>query len=238
MSETTRAYVGGELELFRHARNWKRYLAQRMQAHITGDVAEVGAGLGAMTAVLCGPAAASWLCLEPDPAMATALEKTIAAGGLPARCRAQNGALANLPEAPAFDTILYIDVLEHIDDDRGELAAAARRLRPGGRLVVLSPAHQWLFSPFDRAIGHVRRYRLGDGARLRPAGMAPVYAGYLDSIGLAASLANKLLLRASMPSLGQILIWDRLMVPLSRLVDPLLFGRLGKSVLFVWRKGA
>jgi SAM-dependent methyltransferase len=236
MSETTRAYEGGELELFRHARNWKGYLARRMRAHIAGDVAEVGAGLGAMTEVLCRPPAASWLCLEPDPAMAAALESAIAGGRLPALCRAHNGALATLPDTPAFDTILYVDVLEHIEDDRGELAAAARRLRPGGRLIVLSPAHQWLFSPFDQAIGHVRRYRRRDGARLRPAGMTPVMAGYLDSIGLAASLANKLLLRSSMPSRGQILIWDRLMVPLSRVVDPLLFGRLGKSVLWVWRK--
>jgi SAM-dependent methyltransferase len=236
MSATPRAYEGGELELFRRAANWKRYLARRMKAHIAGDVAEVGAGLGAMTAVLCGPAATSWLCLEPDAEMAAALEGDIAAGSLPAVCRAHEGTLATLADAPAFDTILYIDVLEHIEDDCAELAGAARRLRPGGRLIVLSPAHQWLFSPFDRAIGHVRRYRLRDGARLRPPGMTPVSAAYLDSVGLAASLANRLLLRSSMPSLGQILVWDRLMVPLSRLVDPVLFGRLGKSVLFVWRR--
>jgi len=236
MSDTSRARRRGELEVIRRATNWKRYLARRLGPHIAGDVAEVGAGLGAMTAVLCGSTAMSWLCLEPDPRMAARLDGAIADGDLHPVCRAHEGGLATLPDAPAFDTILYIDVLEHIEDDRTELATAARRLRPGGCLIVLSPAHQWLYSPFDRAIGHVRRYSRRDGARLRPTGMAPVAAEYLDSVGLAASLANKLLLRSSMPSLGQILIWDRLMVPLSSLLDPLMFGRLGKSVLFVWRR--
>lgn len=236
MSQASRAYPGGELELFRRASNWKHYLARRLRPHIAGDVAEVGAGIGAMTEVLCGSTAMSWLCLEPDPRMAARLDGAIADGDLHPVCRAHEGGLDTLADAPAFDTILYIDVLEHIENDRAELAAAARRLRPGGSLIVLSPAHQWLYSPFDRAIGHVRRYSLRDRARLRPTGMALVAAEYLDSVGLAASLANKLLLRSSMPSLGQVLIWDRLMVPLSSLLDPLLFGRLGKSVLFVWRR--
>jgi 2-polyprenyl-3-methyl-5-hydroxy-6-metoxy-1,4-benzoquinol methylase len=196
----------------------------------------VGAGLGAMTAMLCGVGVTHWLCLEPDPAMAVQMAAAIEDGELPAACRVFNGTLADIAEAPRFDTILYVDVLEHIEDDRAELERAARRLRPGGRLVVLSPAHPWLFSPFDRAIGHFRRYSLPDEANLAPPGVALVAAQYLDSVGLLALLANKLWLRASMPTLRQILIWDRLMVPLSRRLDPLAFGRLGKSVLFVWRK--
>ena len=59
---------------------------------------------------------------------------------------------------------------------------------------------------------------------------------YLDSVGLLASLSNRAMLRQHMPTARQIAIWDRLMVPMSRLLDPLLFHRLGKSVLAVWRK--
>jgi SAM-dependent methyltransferase len=236
MTNSLGAYPGGELELFARARNWKRYLADRLAPHITGEVAEVGAGLGAMTAVLCGVGVTHWLCLEPDASMAAEMARATRDGELPAPCRVFNGTLADIAEAPRFDAILYIDVLEHIEEDRAELERAARRLKLGGRLVVLAPAHPWLFSPFDKAIGHYRRYRLADTARLAPPGAALVVARYLDSVGLLASLANKLWLRASMPSLRQILIWDRLMVPLSRLLDRLAFGRLGKSVLFVWRK--
>jgi hypothetical protein len=56
----------------------------------------------------------------------------------------------------------------------------------------------------------------------------------IDSFGLLASLANRLLLRSSMPSEGQILLWDRVLVPLSRVGDRLSFHRIGKSVLAVW----
>jgi SAM-dependent methyltransferase len=236
MTTSLGTYPGGELEVFRRARNWKRYLADRLAPHIAGEVAEVGAGLGAMTAVLCGARVTHWLSLEPDASMAAEIAGAIEDGELPATCRVFNGTLADIAEESRFDTILYVDVLEHIEDDRAELERAARRLKRGGRLVMLSPAHPWLFSPFDRAIGHFRRYRLVDEAHLAPPGVALVAAEYLDSVGLLASLANKLWLRASMPTLRQILIWDRLMVPSSRLFDRLAFGRLGKSVLFVWSK--
>ncbi|HXV01694.1 MAG TPA: methyltransferase [Caulobacteraceae bacterium] len=235
MTETFE-YQGGELELFQHAHNWKRYLADRMSRRLHGAALEVGAGLGGTTAALCGPAAETWLCLEPDRDLEARLEQSIADGQLPAVCRAKLGTVADLADAPAFDSILYVDVLEHIEDDAAELERAAARLKSGGRILVMSPAHPWLYSPFDAAIGHFRRYRRSDAQRLTPGGLRLDSAAYLDSVGLLASAANKLVLRSATPSLAQIVLWDRWMVPVSRLIDPLLGFNLGKSILFVWRK--
>ena len=61
---------------------------------------------------------------------------------------------------------------------------------------------------------------------------------YLDSVGFFASLANRLLLKQQNPTLKQILFWDRVLVPCSRLVDPLFLFRAGKSVVGVWEKPA
>jgi hypothetical protein len=58
----------------------------------------------------------------------------------------------------------------------------------------------------------------------------------LDSLGLLASAANKLLLRRSTPTLANIRFWDRVFIPASRRVDPLLRHRLGRSLLAVWRR--
>lgn len=101
---------------------------------------------------------------------------------------------------------------------------------------MLAPAHQWLFTPFDEAIGHYRRYTRRWLRAAAPDGLALSRLVYLDSIGMLASLGNRLVLKSSMPSSGQIAAWDRLMVPLSTLADPLLGYSIGKSVLAVWKK--
>ncbi|MGH7358166.1 MAG: class I SAM-dependent methyltransferase, partial [Candidatus Rokuibacteriota bacterium] len=106
---------------------------------------EVGAGLGSTTRHLCDGSQRAWLCLEPDMAMAARLAGAIARGALPACCRARAGTIRDLPPDARFDAILYVDVLEHIEDDAAELVAAARALRPGGALIVLAPAHGWLY---------------------------------------------------------------------------------------------
>src|SRR5262249_47990383 len=144
MNASTYAYIGGELELFEGATNWKRYLASQMKPFLGASVAEVGAGIGANTPFLCSYAA-EWLCIEPDPLLAEHIERRRASGYLCPQCRIVNAKLADLPLQAAFDTILYIDVIEHIEDDRVEVAEAAARLGSRGYLVVLSPAHQWLF---------------------------------------------------------------------------------------------
>ncbi len=89
------------------------------------QVLEVGAGHGGTTRVLCGPGPERWVCLEPDSSLADRLIASIAAGELPECCEPRIGTLADLNDDDLFDTILYMDVLEHIDDDHAELARAA-----------------------------------------------------------------------------------------------------------------
>lgn len=222
------SYVGGELELFAQAANWKRYWTGLVRPLLGGDVLEVGAGIGANTAQL-RPAGRRWVCLEPDPALAARIPAAVP------DCEVVVGTIEALPPAPAFDAALYLDVLEHIEDDHQELVRARERLRPGGRLIVLAPAHGWLFSPFDAAVGHHRRY---DRRRLLAASPPDVElerACYLDSVGMLASIANRAMLRQALPTAAQIATWDRLLVPCSRWLDPLTGGRLGKSILVVWK---
>jgi SAM-dependent methyltransferase len=229
-------YVGSELDLFEAAVRWKSYVYRQVSPHLGREVLEVGAGHGGTTKVLCDGRADRWTCLEPDASLADRLMAAIRDGKLPDCCRMQIGTLADLDDRQRFDTILYMDVLEHIADDRVELAMAADRLRPGGRLIVLAPAHPWLFTPFDAAIGHFRRYTRPMLWAAAPAGLTLVRLAYLDSAGMLASLGNRLLLKSAMPTPSQIAVWDRLLVPCSRRTDPLFGYSLGKSVLGVWRK--
>lgn len=228
-------YVGGELDLFAQALRWKAYVRRQLGPFLGRRVLEVGAGIGATSQALACGAFEEWLCLEPDAAMADRVRQLIERGELPSYCRVQVGTLADLSSS-AFDSVLYLDVLEHIERDREELAQAAAHLSDAGSLVVLSPAHQRLYTPFDRAVGHLRRYSRSSLTSLSPAGLRLVTLRYLDSVGLLASLSNALLLRQAVPTAAQIAVWDRLFVPASTLVDPLTGYRLGRSVLAVWKR--
>lgn len=230
-------YSGSELELFAHAHRWKAYWKQQISPYLGQNIMDVGAGIGSNLALLWQPGA-RWRCLEPDAALCEQIKRTAESLSLTeASCHILNTTLPKLDEQePLADTILYIDVLEHIEHDRRELEEAKKRLKAGGHLIVLAPAHQWLFSPFDAAVGHYRRYQKHTLTHIAPTGLRQVRCSYLDSAGLFASAANKLILKASEPSTKQIAFWDSTLVPTSRLIDPLLCHRFGKTILSVWQR--
>ena len=218
--------AGQEAEVFALAANWRQTVLTALRPHIGGAVLEVGAGAGETARALRPQLEAeSWLCLERDPALADRVAAAAQAGELGSAVTSLCGTIADLPAGAQFDTIVYVDAL----------ALAAARLRPGGTLVVMGPAFPVLYSGFDRAMGRHRRHTLASLKAIAPAGLAERAGFYLDAVGLLASAANRLLLRQSRPTRTQVLAWDRLLVPLSRLADPLLGPNLGRSVVMVWQ---
>ncbi len=234
---TDYTYIGSELDVFALATNWKAYYRKHIESYIGGEVLEVGAGIGATTLTLNRGGHTRWLCLEPDPALASQTSRLVESGELPAGCEVRVGTVGELEaHEETFDTVLYIDVLEHIEADREEVAAAAMRLSVGGHLVVLAPAHPGLYTPFDAMIGHHRRYTKESLAAVVPATLKRCELFYLDSVGAIASASNRYILKSGTPTRQQILFWDRVMIPLSKLFDPLFRYRVGKSVVGVWQR--
>ena len=234
--EESYEYVGNELETFAHAVRWKRYFHAHVGQYIRGDVLEVGAGIGGTTRALCTGNEDSWLCLEPDFQLAEQLKESAARDPLPIDPEVVVGCVDNLDADRQFDAILYIDVLEHIEDDRGELEDAAERLKSGGHLIVLSPAHQLAYSEYDKAIGHYRRYNKSMLRNVEPKHLRRVAMFHLDSLGLMLSLANRFVLRSDDPKPSQIKFWDRWVVPCSRVLDPLVARSFGRSIVGVWQR--
>ncbi len=228
-------YVGAELELFAAAHNWKSYWSSQIRPFVTGDVLEVGAGIGTNTPYLDQGGDRTWVCLEPDSRLVAQLSENLAQAGGKREYEILCGTVQTLKPNRKFDTIVYIDVLEHIEKDRDELQAASSRLRMGGRIIVLSPAHQQLFTPFDAAIGHFRRYNRPMLRSISPKGVQLERLIYLDSLGLLLSSANLLLLRQSMPTKGQLRVWDQLVIPISRILDPCTVHSVGKTIVAIWK---
>ncbi len=233
MSESF-TYPGEELVLFQHATHWKKYFSGKIRPFINGNVLEVGAGLGSTALLLNDGKADQWLMLEPDKNMSASLKKKIDNKEFPPNCRILKGTISQVNTTS--DTIIYIDVLEHIIEDKEEMKKAAALLNKGGHIIVLSPAFQFLYSPFDKAIGHCRRYNKKMLREITPDGTMQVSSRYYDTTGFVAALMNKLFLRQKYPTLKQVRFWDNWLIPVSKITDRIFFHCFGKTIIAVWKK--
>ena len=230
------SYLGKELDLFSKAKNWKNYWKKEIDPYLGSNILDVGSGIGSNLELLWTNSS-QWVCLEPDNKFLSRIENIRNKIKANDSVKIIGGNLDSLKiPKESFDTIIYIDVLEHILEDKKELLNATFYLKPGGHLIILSPAFQFLYSPFDKAVGHYRRYTKKTLENLSPWNCKIVKSNYLDSIGCLASLINKLFLRRSNPSISQINFWDKKIIPLSYFFDRLFLNSFGRSLYFVWKK--
>lgn len=227
-------YVGSELEIFERATNWRDYWSGLVTPFLGSTVLEVGAGIGSLTKLL-SPRVENWLALEPDADLASQIVPSNSEGSK-VQLRVQIGDIHSISKSNKFSSIIYADVLEHIESDKEQLNEAASRLEPNGYLIVMSPAHNSLFSEFDHSVGHFRRYNLKDFDALQPTNTRLISGRYLDSVGLLATTLNRFFLRSRMPTKSQVDFWDKKMIPLSRVLDPWVRFKVGKSALGIWQR--
>ena len=129
-------------------------------------------------------------------------------------------------------------VVADIDGAKGDQVAQKIREEGGRSFFVetdVSKAKD-VRGMIDTAIGHFRRYNRDDFLKLTPSTLKVVKVFYLDSIGFLVSLINKFILRSSMPTQKQINIWDRIIIPISRIIDPCICYSIGRSIGGIWRK--
>ena len=131
-----------------------------------------------------------------------------------------------------FDTIICLNVLEHVDDDVSSLKAMRRMLAPGGRLILLVPALPALYGTMDKALGHHRRYkRAALTSLLQATGFRVAHVEYFNLAGVPGWwFAGRVLRRQVIPA-GSLKLYDAL-VPLFRL-ERLLPWRVGQSLIAI-----
>jgi SAM-dependent methyltransferase len=230
------SYQGNELDLFAKAVNWKSYFSSFIIPYLNTKILEVGAGQGGTTEAFSKEIQdREWLCLEPDKVLCKKILKLIENKRLNNKIKVINGTIEKI-EDKVFDTILYIDVAEHLESPEIELNNAIKILAENGYLIILVPAYNFLYSPFDRNIGHTARYNKKLLKSVVPSTLKKVDMLYLDSAGLLASIMNKYLLKQTIPTEKQILFWDTKLVNISKILDKLIFYSCGKSLLGIWQK--
>ena len=142
------------------------------------------------------------------------------------------------PDSEAFDTVVLLDVLEHIEDDVALLTRLRARLGPGGHLVLKVPAMPSLYSPMDEAIGHWRRYdRRGLTEVISRAGLEVVRIWSFNAAAVPGWWWNGRVRKLRAPPGEQVALFDRL-VPVLRPLDRLARLFCGISLLAVARRPA
>ena len=135
-----------------------------------------------------------------------------------------------------FDSIVMLNVLEHIADDRGTLVKLRRALAPGGRVVLYVPAFMMLYSPQDRAIGHYRRYRKKPLLELLDdSGYEPLDARYVNSLGWFGWFFYCRVLRRQAVELLSVGALDGFILPRLRRIETRFPPPFGVSIFAVGR---
>lgn len=232
-NDTAPHYPGKDLEAMSFAVNYHRWILDECAPYLGGTIAEVGAGAGSVSRLLLGRGVKHLFAFEPSPDMFALLQQELHGEE---RATAVND-FFDAKDAPGrFDSVVYINVMEHIEDDRAEIATALAALKPGGHLMIFVPALAWLYSRLDKEIGHFRRYtKRGLVDAVTAAGFALVKARYFDVAGILPWYVNFVVLGNSFSS-GGVSLYDKLVVPVMRRVESVVTPPIGKNVLLVARK--
>jgi 2-polyprenyl-3-methyl-5-hydroxy-6-metoxy-1,4-benzoquinol methylase len=209
--------------------NYLRWIADLIEPHLGRRVLELGAGIGSITQLYSGGHDVVAIDLS-DQCVATLRQRF--AGSPNVSVRQQD--LRKLEAAgEQFDSVLMVNVLEHIQDDAGLLSTLPPVLKPAGTIVIYVPALNALYGQWDRKVGHFRRYskwRMREIAR--EAGLEVLELRYVNALAIPAWVAFSRtdVDRTQSASLS---IWDRTGVPVSRALEQRLPVPIGLNVLAV-----
>lgn len=208
------------------------WLVEKVSKHVRGDILEIGCGIGNMTELLVKLGEVTAIDIEKYY-----IAKTKKRLGKKARVGfgdAETGRFFS--GGKKFDTVINFNVLEHIEHDEKAVLNMARRLKRGGKLIILTPAHSLLFGNLDVNLGHYRRYSKNSLSEIfKSSGLVVREAGYVNWFGALGWFVNSRILRRKiLPSkqLGMFAALSRPFLFFERFFGP----PFGLSVLAIGEK--
>jgi SAM-dependent methyltransferase len=153
------------------------------------------------------------------------------------RVRIHHGYLEDIGDSGVAETVIAVNVLEHVENDAEFLRAAHLTLTPGGSLLLLVPAVPKIYGSLDKAFDHFRRYtRSGLERSLLAAGFEIERLHYLNLVGVAAWFTAGRILNRTTLGRSQVRFYDRWVIPWLRRIDSLFRPPVGQSLLAIARK--
>jgi SAM-dependent methyltransferase len=233
-------FAGSDLHQMELAGRYTDWLVRQIRPHCGRRILEVGAGIGTISSRLLRHA--DYVCaLEPNPACFESLRRRLE--GEPAfECRRWRIEDCDLQfiASRRIDTIVCVNVLEHLEDDVQTLARVRTMLHgPADRLVLVVPAVPAAYGSIDAALGHYRRYsRASLQSVLGQAGFSVESLHYSNLIALLGWMYNARVSRRIQQSDAQIRIFDSLIVPWYSRLERVLPPPIGLSLVAAARRGS
>ena len=233
--------VGREtLELFAETDEFNKWLYQALAPFCKDNLLEIGSGIGNISAFLIKDFKRITLSDIREDYCNALHKKFDGNNNLEGVCLmdlSTNRIEQDYPELlNKFDTIIASNVVEHIEDDRLAIDNCFKMLKPGGRIVILVPAFNWLYNPFDKELGHFRRYTQHSmTALIKAGGFTIIGAKYFNAMGMLGWWVSGSVLRKKTLPANQLSFYNKI-VPVARQIDKLLLGRVGLSVIIAGEK--
>lgn len=234
-SEKRINYFGRDLEAMSLATNYHAWIVEEFKSFLGHNVAEVGAGTGNFTSLLIKENIEHLCAFEPSANMYSVLEERFKGKQ---KIEISNHFLNEVGHnyECCFDSILYVNVLEHIKEHEQELSLVRNSLKEGGYFLGFVPALSWLYSDLDKKLGHVRRYKKPDLVRLvEQARFKIIKVKYFDLAGILPWFIFFVLLKSSIAG-AQVSLYDKAVVPIMKRIEGLITPPLGKNLLVVAQK--
>lgn len=225
--------TGRSLEGASDQPRYRRFQYDLISPHCGSSVLEVGAGLGEFATQF--HSLERLVVTDVDPGAVAAMSRTFA--DRPEVEVRQLDVDEQLEIGKPVESVVSINMLEHIEDDAGALRSLAELVEPGGSIVCWVPGYQQLYGEFDRKVGHVRRYTpatLADTVR-----RAGLELEVVKPVNLLGGIAWWLAVRkggAGTPNPKLVAAYDRFVVPVTRAIERIVRPPFGQSVLCVARK--
>jgi 2-polyprenyl-3-methyl-5-hydroxy-6-metoxy-1,4-benzoquinol methylase len=231
-------YVGKDLEAMSFAVNYHQWILEEFRPFLGKKLVEVGAGTGNFSEMLLAEKPDNLALVEPSE-MFRFLEQNISQLESDTSVNYYNAifsdAADNLREKP--DTIIYVNVLEHIEDDRSELRKVYETLDAGGHCLIFVPAFMSLYGAFDEKVGHFRRYTKNElEEKAKAAGFKIAKSKYFDFAGIFPWYIKYKLLKLDSLKSGAVTAYDKLAIPVTKQFERFLNFPVGKNILTVLKK--
>lgn len=235
------SYEGTDLESMSFALNYHRWILELFAPYLGSRLVEVGAGTGSFSELILESRPESLTLVEPSCEMYAILEERARVWAAGADVEARRGVFAAVAEEVCIrrrpDSVIYVNVLEHVSDDEAELRAVNRTLGRGGRVFIFVPAFKWLYGGFDRRVAHLRRYTRPELERkCAAAGFKVIKSVYFDFPGIVPWWVKYCLLKSDEMESGLVRLYDRCIVPFIKVVERIVPPPLGKNILLVAEK--